>query len=403
MAEFFEGRRLRYEILALADQRWQIVRVINDHRDELHRPFDRADFEKLERDVEAAAAVALGQPGVAAVRVIRERERNDGFITKAEILFRQAPPPPERKPAVLDARGPVPLCQSPNDLFRRPACKVIGTMLRPLLDKLGITPIELVTVEITSQAMTQQDAAVTTAIGRAARGQAAGATGVDVKQRDKFLTGLVDRARLRVKTAQAERQMPRLGAEGFNGLIDELKSRVPPEDLLFWAFRSLSLHVKGTSLYGKLELSLDQLRGGPSPLGVDIIDEFIAALIDAPSLLKDLLGGLADLKSALVLLAHITAGRAPEGAGEDALPARLAAEMAGHRLPQTYQAIWVRILRSVEGRHRLTHGELDEEWAGLVALQQALGETVPDVWRDQLEQAVTRRQNMLREELIEKL
>lgn len=400
MAEFFEGRRLRYEILVQADQRWQIVQVIDDHRDELPRPFDRQDFEQLEREVEAAAVAALGRPGVGAVRVIRERERSDGFVTKAEILFRQAPPPVERKPAVLDARGPVPLCQSPNDLFGRPACKTIGTMLRPLLDKLGITPIELVTLEITSQAITQQDAAITTAIGRAARAQEAG---VDVKQRDQFLTGLVDRARLRAKMAQAERQMPKLGADGFNALIDRLKGRVAPDDLRFWAFRSLSAHVKGTSLYGKLELSLDQMRGDPSPLSIDILDEFMAGLIDAPSLLKDLLGSIADLKSALMLLAQISAGRAPEDAAEDALATRLAAEMATHRLPLTYEAIWVRILRSIEGPHRLTRGEPGEEWAALAALQRALAETAPDVWQEQLAKVVARRQTILREELMEKL
>ncbi len=108
MAEFFEGRRLRYEILALADQRWQIVQVIDDHRDELRGPFARQDFEKLERDVEAAASAVLGRPGVAAVRVIRERERGDGFVTKAEILFRKESPTTERKPAVRAASAIAP-------------------------------------------------------------------------------------------------------------------------------------------------------------------------------------------------------------------------------------------------------------------------------------------------------
>lgn len=402
MAEFFQGRRLRYEIMALADQRWQIVQVIDDHRDELRRPFDRSDFETLEREVESAAALVLGRPGTSAVRVIRERERSDGFVTKAEILFREAPPaPPNTKAAVLDASGPVPLCQSPNDLFGRPACKVIGTMLRPLLDKMGATPIELVTLEVTSQIVTQQDAAIITAIGRAARAQEAGATGADAKQRDKFLGGLVDRARLRAKMAQAERNMPRLGAEGLNALIDALKTRVTPDDLRFWAFRCLSIHLKGVSLYGKLELTLDQLKGEPSPLSLDILDEFTAGLIDAPSLLKDLLGGLADLKSALVLLAQISTGRVPADMAEDSLPARLAVELAAGRLPQTFEAIWIRILRSVEGRHRLTHGEPDEEWAGLTLLQRTLRETVPGIWAEQLEKVVTRRQNMLREELLE--
>ena len=402
MAEFFEGRRLRYEIMALADQRWQIVQVIDDHRDELRRPFDRSDFETLEREVDRAASLVLGRPGVAAVRVIRERERNDGFVTKAEILFRQAPPPPtSTKTGVLDVPGPVPLCQSPNDLFGRPACKIIGTMLRPLLDKMGATPIELVTLEASSQIVTQQDAAIVTAIGRAARAQEAGATGVEVKQRDKFLSGLVDRARLRVKTAQAERNMPKLGADGFDALIDGLKTRVAPDDLRFWAFRSLSVHLKGASLYGKLELSLDQLRGGPSPFGRDVLDEFIAGLIDAPALLKDLLGGMEDLKSALALLAQISTGRAPEGMAEDALPARLAVELAADGLPQTYEAIWVRILRSIDGRHRLTHGSLEEEWTGLTLLQRTLRETVPEIWQDQLGKVMARRMNILREELLE--
>jgi hypothetical protein len=402
MAEFFEGRRLRYEIMALADQRWQIVQVIEDGREELRRPFDRSDFERLEREVDTAASLVLGRPGTTAVRVIRERERADGFVTKAEILFRQAPPAPvSTKTAVLDVQGPVPLCQSPNDLFARPAAKIISTMLRPLLDKMGATPIELVTLEITSQIVTQQDAAITTAIGRAARAQEAGATGADVKQRDKFLTGLVDRCRLRAKTAQTERNMPKLGAEGINALIDGLKSRVPPDDLRFWCFRSLSAHLKGVSLYGKLELVLDQLIGGPSPLAVDVLDEFMAGLIDAPSLLKDLLGGLADLKSALVLLARISAGDPPANMAPDTLPVRLSNELASQRLPQTYEAIWVRILRSVEGRHRLTHGGLDEEWAGLTLLLKTLNETVPEIWREQLTKVVARRQNMLREEMME--
>jgi hypothetical protein len=403
MAEFFEGRRLRYEIMALADGRWQIVQVVDDHREELSRSFDRSDFEKLEREVEWAASLVLGRPGVAAVRVIRERERNDGFVTKAEILFRQAAPAPaSTKTAVLDVQGPVPLCQSPNDLFGRPACKIISTMLRPLLDKMGATPIELVTLEVTSQIVTQQDVAITTAIGRAARAQEAGATGSDVKQRDRFLSGLIDRARLRAKMAQAERNMPKLGPDGFNALIEALKTRVAPDDLRFWAFRSLSIHLKGSSLYGKLELSLDQLAGTPTPFSLDILDEFMAGLIDAPSLLKDLLGsGLADLKSALLLLAQISAGRVPEGVAEDALPARLATELGAQRLPQTHEAIWVRVLRSVDGRHRLTRGGLEEEWTGMTLLQRALRETVPDVWREQLEKAMARRMNMLREELLE--
>ncbi|HEV2673393.1 MAG TPA: hypothetical protein VGV37_02560 [Aliidongia sp.] len=400
MAEFFEGRRLRYEILALVDQRWQIIQVIDDNRDELRRAFDRSDFEKLERSVDAAAAAVLGRPGVAAVRVIRERERADGFVTRAEHLFREAPPAPgDKKVAVLDVAGPMPLCRSPDDLFARPACKIIGTMLRPLLDKLGATPIELLTLEATSQVVVQQDGAINTAISRVARAQ----EGDTDRQRSNFLSGVVDRARLRVKMAQSARRMPKLGAEGYDALLDELKSRVSPDDFRFWALRSLAVHLKGSSLFGKLELSLDLMRGGPSATSFALLDEFVAGLIDAPSLLKDFLGDLSDLNSALALLAQIGAGRAPGDLKPDALPVRLAAELAAGRLPHTEEAIWIRILRSVQGRQRLTRGELDEEWKGLTALHRVLRETVPGVWIGQLDAAVLKRQTALREELIDQM
>ena len=75
--------------------------------------------------------------------------------------------------------------------------------------------------------------------------------------------------------------------------------------------------------------------------------------------------------------------------------------MAAHRLPLSFEAIWVRILRSVEGRHRLTHGNLNEEWTALTQVQKTLKETVPDIWADQLAKVVIRRQNLLREELLE--
>jgi hypothetical protein len=400
MAEFFQSRRLRYEILALADQRWQIVQVVDDNRDELGRPFDRFDYEKLERDVEAAAAAILAQTGVTAVRVIRERERNDGFVTRAEVLFRQAPPPPaDKKVAVLDVPGPIPTCRTPDDLFGRPACKVIGTMLRPLLDKLGATPIELVTYEGTSQAVLQQDGAINTAIGRAARGQ----EGDSERQRGNFLSGLVDRARLRIKMAQSERHMPKLGEDGLDALLTALKGRVAPDDMRFWAFRSLSAHLKGTSLLGKLETALELLAGTTADGTVGLLDEFVAGLVDAPSLVKDLLGDQADLASALQQLAQIAAGRAPQDQAADALPVRLAAELAAQRLPHTHEALWTRILRSIQGRQRLTRAGLDEEWNGLTALHRTLQATVPEEWLDQLEAAVLRRQTGLREELIDQM
>src|SRR4051812_12535938 len=90
MPEFFEARRLRYEIHALAEGRWRIADVIDDGRDAVGRRFDRRDFEETERRVLEQANTILAEDTVEAVKVIRERRRDDGFTTLAEIFSKKA-------------------------------------------------------------------------------------------------------------------------------------------------------------------------------------------------------------------------------------------------------------------------------------------------------------------------
>src|SRR4051794_29001393 len=89
MAEFFNGRRLRYEIYVLAEGRWRIEHVIDDERDQRGR-FDRLDFEETEKNALGHAASLLASGKFQAVRVVRERRRPDGFATSSEIFRKEA-------------------------------------------------------------------------------------------------------------------------------------------------------------------------------------------------------------------------------------------------------------------------------------------------------------------------
>src|SRR5882757_5000428 len=90
MAEFFDSRRLRYEILKLCDKRWQIAEVVGEGREDRPRHYGRSDFEAFEQAVLVKANALLAGGEVQAVRVVRERERDDGFTTTSEIFNRQA-------------------------------------------------------------------------------------------------------------------------------------------------------------------------------------------------------------------------------------------------------------------------------------------------------------------------
>src|SRR5438445_11426632 len=90
MAEFFESRSLRYEIHKLSDKRWQIAEVVGDGREERPRHYGRGDFEAFEQSVLAKANALLAGGEVQAVRVVRERVREDGFTTMSQIFQREA-------------------------------------------------------------------------------------------------------------------------------------------------------------------------------------------------------------------------------------------------------------------------------------------------------------------------
>jgi hypothetical protein len=49
MPEFFESRKLRYEIHSRCEKRWQIAEIVGDGREQRSGRFGRTDFEEIER------------------------------------------------------------------------------------------------------------------------------------------------------------------------------------------------------------------------------------------------------------------------------------------------------------------------------------------------------------------
>src|SRR2546429_9065126 len=88
MSEFFESRKLRYEIHSRREKRWQIAEIVGDGREQLGGRFGRTEFEEIERAVLGKANALLAGGEVEAVRVTRDRVRADGFTTTSEIFFK---------------------------------------------------------------------------------------------------------------------------------------------------------------------------------------------------------------------------------------------------------------------------------------------------------------------------
>jgi len=400
MVEFFHGRRLRYQISLQTEGRWLLVAVIDDGRDELGRPFGRPDFEALEKRVRTRARAALATSEASAVRVIRERIRADGYSQEEQFLFEEAMKRPERP--VSTYAGPVPVCTSYDDLLERPALYAIGLILRPLLDKLGMTPIELVTLKAATSPVKRAEDAINAGIAMAARLQG-DAPGRPSRRRVAELEGLADAARQRTRAGNLA-DPPKLGPIGLDRFLAAIDQRYTAPERRFWALRGVSEFIAEPTDYAMklarlLELNAPQLGVAATA----ILDEFTACLLDHSGVLRRLLGHQPDLRVALLRLTELAEGLAPPNSEDPEIATQLALLIERGRLPKTRDALLDRLQRSLAGQRPLGGGALKAEHAAVAELLHIVPKRLPPERRAAAEAALTRRQTMVLQAILDEM
>src|SRR6185437_6207726 len=118
----------------------------------------RAALEAFERQVRGMATAQLGVLGTQSVKVVRERVRPDGSMMVSEFLNIDGGRAGIRAIGLSPIREAGPRCETVDDLLQRPACQLIGTLLRGLLDELEASPLELLTDEAWSRPLQPHEA-----------------------------------------------------------------------------------------------------------------------------------------------------------------------------------------------------------------------------------------------------
>ena len=403
MAEFFHGRRLRYHVSVKIESRWQLVAVIDDERDLLGHEFERNDLDHLEAEVRKRARAALiTTPGATAVQVMRERIRADGYAVEEPFLTEEATAKPIEK-QVANYTGPVPVCEGVEDLLERPALRIIGLVMRPLLDKLGMTPIELVTLKAASSPVKRAANGVDAAIRAAARLQAE-ALDQPVRARIEAVERLADDCRERVRLANLVVGAPKLGAVGLDRFVAAVAERFAESERRFWALRGLSAFIAERTSYA---MKLDRLLELNQPMlgaaSTDLLDEAVACLVDHSDVMHGLLGHHADLRVALFRLVELAEGVPPTGSGAPETVAQLALLIGEGRLAKTRGALWDRLVRSLAGQRPLAGGALKAEHAAIAELQRVLLPRVPALFQADAAAALLRRQRQTQQAILDSM
>lgn len=382
-----------YEIQALRNGYWQIAVAIDDGRNGIGPPLTPGALEQLEKKVRAAANAQLGVAGTQGVQVLHEKIRPDGTILVKEFLRLEGLGIPARVLGLSPIRDAGPRCETPGGLLQRRSCQLIGTLLRGLLDELTVSPLELLTDESWQRRLQPHATLLASAVQKVAALQVGG----DPRARVTALDALVEGAQKRARTAAALDKVPELDADGVDALLARLKE-MKAADGEFLSMRAMARHLrKMGSPLSKIERLLELLVPNLSAQGVALIDRFLAGLVDAASMVKDLLGRQPNLGTALIALAEFANGKPPGGGKGDLaeLARSLAEPLAANRLPDTRDALWDRVISGLLSSRPLAE-KIREEWPLLKTIDKDLLPTAPESRREALAAAIAARKLALR-------
>jgi hypothetical protein len=350
------GRVITYEVMSFYDKRWVIDCIMDDEEIAIERARQLLLEEKTEQ-----------------VKVVRQRTMNTGFTTE-KAVFEQARPPKGKKEISLSASiRAAPPCDTIEDFFALEARVLMGRVFREFLDKLVITPSELLHNYSYIKKLDATGNLISGAVFQVGQAQANAGLGT-VKDRVNALHRLVDEAKMLARDTLAERKRLPLLEEGQFGLLcRRAVARFEPAERGYMIMTSLANYLSGSQSWGQ---KLDQLAKlfseDVDADGVDRLDGVIADVLGSGVMVQELLGSHGSLGTALALLAELALGRiegTPKGSESLKL---LVGLMQAHGLTACRRVLFDRLKRELKGTKTLCRDDLNAERKTLAELEAKL-------------------------------
>jgi hypothetical protein len=378
---FGGGRAYAYEIYVQVDGRWRM-----DKRLEGEAKMTQHANEQLEKSAIAQANALLNMGDFSAVKVVRSRERSDGFGTQTEIFNKTA----TARPKIMQTRpfkGVYPVCETPYDLARRESAKAFGTVFREFLDKQNATAIELLHSPQHQRKLTDQNNFMRAGIYALAGAQTQ--PGLPQQgERTKRLESLLEKQIQLTRDAMAEKGLPALEGNDFARLFERLSQRLQDDKLRFMFFFQTSKVTQTMSSYaGRLDAYLTDMIERPMNGLSPLMDECAASCLDSTTLIQDLLGHRAGLSEALIALADLSAGKVEMPAKPDPVLEKLNRLLGENRLPYCAETLWERILSNLNSKALLNKSEPRKEWQMTRNLNHKLLAVAPEAYKEAVDHA----------------
>ena len=318
------------------------------------------DIVKNEQQALAQAEALFAHPKTEGVRVLREWKRGEEEIEN-EILCRMKTVTQKEDYSLTDV-DEAPFCTKVNEYYETASRVTIGRMFSKYLERHEMIPTELLHDHKTLKRLMNFDTLMPSAVDRIAKLHAR--TGaVDQKTRRDQIFDAVEKIHKRAKRT-AEQNVPELKDFDLDAVLAQVDQEEEDERRRL-ALATTSLVQASLGWRGwiaKMGRLLPMARNQQDARAIALIDSMVADVLNAKTVVKDVLGVSKHLGDAIMRMCDLLEGHCkPTQFADEELLEILNELFAANVLPESRQVIITRISRDLKGVVRITNSELEED------------------------------------------
>jgi hypothetical protein len=345
------GDRVTFEVQVSRGGRWEVDTMLRN-----------------EEEARAHARKLFANKRCEGVRILRNWTRGDGIISETEIFTETRTVKDEGPIRVAVIESAPEKCATNEAFLGSDSRGTIGRLLHEYLEKVFLTPTELLHSHKEMKRLQDKDTLVPTAVDRVAALQCRSGE-QDPRARGQEIHRALDELAARARRAETT-ALPALEGR-FSDVLARLKAMGGGEDPEYLAMVVLSRDLMNARNWvGKLERLCRLAVEDSDPHAIGMLDGVIADLLGA-SLVQDILGAQPNLAAAIIAMFDLSEGRMDVGRSQVGPSAEtLNALFAGCKLPISRATLLDRAHRQIRSGSPLSRNDStreDESYRRLVA------------------------------------
>ncbi len=291
------------------------------------------------------------------VRILKETKFSEGSVRESEI-FRQMKEVDDADDFTVAAVDEAPLCEQVADFYQTAARTTMARLFSRYLEKHEMTPLELLHSHKNLKRMLNIDTMVPSAVDKIASLHARTAGG-DARKRKDLLFEAVDRISARAREVDLK-PLPELKGSTLDELLRRIDAKFQTDDERKYMANVAFVRatVNWTGWLGKMTELLPMAKSQQDERARAMVDEMMADIFVAKTVIKDVIGVSKHLGDALMRILDLLEGKCePTKFAAVELVELLNSLFAKDMLARARAVLFDRIERDLGSAVRLTNSE----------------------------------------------